>query len=131
VEQLRTSSDGTVQFLPHRLNRQPIIVRGLTADELWSIVILCGLLGLLAGIVCAVLSAQFALVPSTIVLSIGLGIFFGGGFIRRLKRNRPDTYLYRLIQWKVRHHYPTLAGFIGGNDLITRSGYWTTKRSST
>ncbi len=26
--------DGTVTFLPHRLNRQPVVVRGLAADEL-------------------------------------------------------------------------------------------------
>jgi len=25
--------DGTVTFLPHRLNRQPVVVRGLTADD--------------------------------------------------------------------------------------------------
>lgn len=26
----------TLTFLPHRLNRQPVVVRGLTADELWT-----------------------------------------------------------------------------------------------
>ena len=35
-------ADGTVMFLPHRLNRHPVVVRGLTADELW---ICCGLSG--------------------------------------------------------------------------------------
>ena len=35
-------ADGTVAFLPHRLNRHPVVVRGLTADELW---ICCGLSG--------------------------------------------------------------------------------------
>ena len=29
------SRDGLVTFLPHRLNRHPVVVRGLTADELW------------------------------------------------------------------------------------------------
>ena len=38
--------DGTVTFLPHRLNRQPVIVRGLTADELWITVGLSGTGGL-------------------------------------------------------------------------------------
>lgn len=27
--------DGTLRFLPNRLNRQPVIVLGLTADEMW------------------------------------------------------------------------------------------------
>ncbi|HBP2580572.1 TPA: DUF3487 family protein, partial [Pseudomonas aeruginosa] len=30
-----TPQDTLVSFLPHRLNRQPVVVRGLTADELW------------------------------------------------------------------------------------------------
>ena len=30
-----TPRDTLVTFLPHRLNRQPVVVRGLTADELW------------------------------------------------------------------------------------------------
>jgi conjugative transfer region protein (TIGR03750 family) len=43
-------SDGTVTFLPHRLNRQPVIVRGLTADELWITVGLSGLAGFILGV---------------------------------------------------------------------------------
>lgn len=38
--------DGTVTFLPHRLNRQPVVVRGLTADELWVCVGLSATVGL-------------------------------------------------------------------------------------
>ncbi|MCR3861671.1 TIGR03750 family conjugal transfer protein, partial [Pseudomonas aeruginosa] len=34
-EQQHVRADGTVTFLPHRLNRHPVVVRGLTADELW------------------------------------------------------------------------------------------------
>ena len=41
-EQQHVRADGTVTFLPHRLNRHPVVVRGLTADELW---ICCGLSG--------------------------------------------------------------------------------------
>ncbi|RUS67413.1 hypothetical protein CUZ56_01358 [Saezia sanguinis] len=129
MKQLKISQDGTVQFLPHRLNRQPIIVRGLTANELWFIVAVAGIAGVLAGIPIAIALTQFALLPSTVLIFIALGVFVGGGFIRRLKRNRPETYLYRLIQWHTRLKYPVVAGFIGGNALIIRSGYWTTKRS--
>jgi hypothetical protein len=35
VTSAEVSRDGLVSFLPHRLNRQPVVVRGLTADELW------------------------------------------------------------------------------------------------
>ena len=27
--------DGTLSFLPTRLNRQPVVIGGLTADEMW------------------------------------------------------------------------------------------------
>nr|WP_129543260.1 DUF3487 family protein [Serratia sp. 1D1416] len=61
--------DGTVAFLPHRLNRHPVVVRGLTADELW---------------VCAGLSGAAG-----------------------------------------------LPQFVGGRELVIRSGYWTTRRRIT
>ncbi|WP_349970775.1 DUF3487 family protein [Pseudomonas caspiana] len=38
--------DGTLHFLPNRLNRQPVIVLGMTADELWLSVGLSALVGL-------------------------------------------------------------------------------------
>uniref|UniRef100_UPI00397B3FB3 DUF3487 family protein n=1 Tax=Citrobacter braakii TaxID=57706 RepID=UPI00397B3FB3 len=41
--------DGTVAFLPHRLNRHPVVVRGLTADELWVCAGLSGAAGLSVG----------------------------------------------------------------------------------
>ena len=42
--------DQTLTFLPHRLNRQPVVVRGLTADELWACTGLSAVLGLLMGL---------------------------------------------------------------------------------
>ena len=48
-EQQHVRADGTVTFLPHRLNRHPVVVRGLTADELWICCGLSGAAGLLVG----------------------------------------------------------------------------------
>lgn len=42
-------ADGTVTFLPHRLNRHTVVVRGLTADELWIFHGLSSGAGLLVG----------------------------------------------------------------------------------
>lgn len=120
--------DGTVTFLPHRLNRQPVIVRGMTADELWMTVGLSATLGLLAGIPLAWLTRSLAVAPTLVVVGIATGIFAGGGFLRRRKRGRPDTWLYRQIQWQVRCHAPTFARFVGGDGLIVRSGSWSTRR---
>jgi conjugative transfer region protein (TIGR03750 family) len=121
---------GTVTFLPHRLNRQPVIVRGLTADELWITVGLSATGGLVLGVPLAWLTRSIAMAPTMIVVGIAAGVFFGGGMLRRRKRGRPDTWIYRQIQWWIRRHYPGLSRYLGGSDLITRSGFWTTRRGN-
>jgi len=121
--------DGTVNFLPHRLNRQPVVVRGLTADELWITSAMTGIAGLVAGIPLAILTGQIGMAPTAILIFIALGIFVGGGFLRRKKRGRPETWLYRQIQWQIRVRYPALSDLLGGSHLIVRSGCWTTRRT--
>jgi len=120
----------TVTFLPHRLNRQPVVVRGLTADELWICVGLCGSAGLLLGLVLAWVAATIALMPTVVVITVALGVFIGGNRLRRHKRGRPDTWLYRQLQWRMALRYPGFASLVGSADLVTRSGYWTTRRGS-
>lgn len=120
--------DATVNFLPNRLNRQPVVVRGLTADELWLTVGVTGVLGIIIGIAVAMFTGQIGFAPTSVLISIAVGIFVGGGFLRRKKRGRPDTWLYRQIQWNITCNYPTLGGLLGGNSLINRSGWWEIKR---
>jgi conjugative transfer region protein (TIGR03750 family) len=125
---LGTRGDTTVAFLPHRLNRQPVIVRGLTADELWVTVSLSAAGGLALGIAFATLTQRIAMVPTVIVVSVAVGVFAGGTVLRSQKRGRPETWLYRQMQWWVARRLPVLAGYLGARDLITRSGPWTTHR---
>lgn len=122
--------DGTVTFLPHRLNRHPVVVRGLTADELWLCCGLSGTAGLLIGAPLSWLFSTIALAPTCIILGIAFGIFIGGGILRRQKRGRPDTWLYRELQWQLANRYPLAAGWVGGHLLITRSGYWSNRRNA-
>lgn len=125
-----TRRDGTVTFLPHRLNRQPVIVRGLTASELWIAVFASGAASLLLGIVFSAVTGSVALAPTVMIAGVALGIFFGGGLLRRSKRGRPDTWLYRHLQWRICQRVPVLATYLGGLDLIARSGRWTTRRTT-
>ncbi|HEV2680787.1 MAG TPA: TIGR03750 family conjugal transfer protein [Rhodanobacter sp.] len=120
--------DGTVTFLPHRLNRQPVIVRGMTADELWMTVGLSAALSLIAGIPLAWLARSLAVAPTLVVVGIAAGLFLGGSVLRRRKRGRPDTWLYRQIQWQLRCRLPSFARLLGGQDLIVRAGRWSTRR---
>lgn len=122
-------ADGTVAFLPHRLNRHPVVVRGLTADELWVCAGVSAAGGLTVGLPLAFILSTIAIAPTVIVLSIAAGVFAGGGMLRRQKRGRPDTWLYRQLQWWIARRHPSLAAFVGAGALVTRSGYWTTRRS--
>ncbi|MFW7269228.1 TIGR03750 family conjugal transfer protein [Gluconacetobacter sp. Hr-1-5] len=120
--------NGLVTFLPHRLNRQPVVVRGLTADELWICAGLSGVAGLLLGIPLAGVTHSIAMIPTMAVLGITAGIFAGGGFLRRQKRGRPDTWLHRQIQWWLAVRHPSLGAVLGTRALITRTGSWSTRR---
>ncbi|WP_426139216.1 TIGR03750 family conjugal transfer protein [Pseudomonas sp. DWP3-1-2] len=120
--------DGTLRFLPNRLNRQPVIVLGMTADELWLSVGLSALVGLVIGIVLAIVTKSIAMTPTTMVAAVASGIFFGGKFLRRLKRGKPQTWLYREMRWQISTRWPALKAWAGGADLLTRSGVWSTRR---
>ena len=123
-----TQRDGTVGFLPHRLNRQPVVVRGLTADELWISAGLSAAVGLVLSLPLVWLTGAIGVLPTVIVASVAAGVFVGGGILRRRKRGRPDTWLYRHLQWRIASRSTMLAPYVGGASLITRSGRWTTRR---
>ena len=125
-----TARDALVTFLPHRLNRQPVVVRGLTADELWICAGLSAAAGLVLGVPLAWLTRSIAMVPTLIVAGIALGVFVGGGFLRSQKRGRPDTWRYRQLQWRLTLRYPVLAAHLGGCRLVTRTGCWSTRRTA-
>jgi conjugative transfer region protein (TIGR03750 family) len=130
ASEIDTLRDGTVAFLPHRLNRQPVIVRGLTADELWITVGLSAIAGIVLGIPLAWLTRSIAMAPTTVMVCIATGIFAGGTLLRRQKRGRPDTWLYRQWQWWLHGHAPFMTRWIGARSLIVRTGAWTVRRTT-
>jgi len=82
------------------------------------------------GLPLAWLLSTIALIPTFIVLGIVGGIFVGGGMLRRQKRGRPDTWLYRQLQWVMATRYPLLSGWVGGHGLIARAGFWSCRRQT-
>src|SRR5690606_30075144 len=119
-----TPRDMLVTFLPHRLNRQPVVVRGLTADELWSCAGLSAAAGFALGLPLAWLTHRIPMVPTLMVGGRPLGVVGRGGRLRAQKRGRPDPWLYRQLQWRLALRHPALAALLGGQRLITRAGYW-------
>lgn len=64
-------ADGTLIFLPERLNRDPAVLRGLTNDEMW----LAGfgaVLGILLGVPLAIATASIAVAPTSMIAGMAL-----------------------------------------------------------
>jgi integrating conjugative element protein (TIGR03746 family)/conjugative transfer region protein (TIGR03750 family) len=121
-EQQHVRADGTVTFLPHRLNRHPVVVRGLTADELWICCGLSGAAGLLVGAPLSWVFRTIALAPTFVVLGVAFG---------RVHRRRhpapPQAWASRHLAvpaTAVAHrHAPSADGGLGGRpcaDLALR-----------
>lgn len=117
--------DGTLVFLPGRLNSQPVIMGGLTADEMWTTLVLSIAAGLVVGIPAALLTQIWALIIAGAMLSAVLGLAIGSRVLRRMKRGRPDTWIYRQMQLALARHIPVWSNA----RLITRAGAWTCHRS--
>lgn len=116
--------DGSLDFLPHNLNRQPVVMGGLTADEMWGTVAACGGFGLVVGIPVAFLFSNPALVIACALVGGALGLSVASRILRKMKRGRPDTWFYRQLQFVMAQHLPYL-----GASLVTREGAWTCRRT--
>lgn len=117
--------DGTLVFLPGRLNSQPVIMGGLTADEMWTTLVLSIAAGLVVGIPAALLTQIWALIIAGAMLGAVLGLGIASRVLRRMKRGRPDTWVYRQMQLALARHIPVWSNA----RLITRTGAWTCHRS--
>lgn len=117
--------DGTLSFLPVRLNNQPVILGGLTTDEMWSTVLLSSAIGFVIGITAAILTYIWALIIAGALVGGVLGLTVASRLLRRLKRGRPETWLHRQIQLTVAIHLPTW----NSAHLIIRSGAWNCYRT--
>ena len=113
----------TIEFLPDRLNREPVVFRGMTTTELF-IALLSGLLaGLLCGVFPAVIFSIWALIPTGALAGAALSVMAGGKYLARIKRGKPDTWLYQSLEARLAR-----SGF-GNPRLVQRSAIWTIRRS--
>ena len=117
-------ADGTLVFLPERLNRDPAVLRGLTNDEMWVVLGVGALIGLVLGAPLAIAAASIAVVPTGMIAGMTVVLFAGGTLMRRAKRARPETWLYRKLEWILASRWR-----LGRGSLILHSGAWTIRRS--
>ncbi|MFC1040792.1 TIGR03750 family conjugal transfer protein [Pasteurella multocida] len=91
----------TITFLPDRLNRRPTVYRGMTASELIIVMISGLLIGICIGLIVMLLFGfAWPVIPSVMFLVTAFFIRFGGSYISRLKRGKPDSWLERYIEFK-------------------------------
>ncbi|GAB5337082.1 TIGR03750 family conjugal transfer protein [Pseudomonas fluorescens] len=123
-ETIERVADGTLVFLPERLNRDPAVLRGLTSDEMWVALGVGVLVGLLLGVPLSITTASIAVAPTSMIAGMALVLFAGGTLLRRAKRARPETWLYRKLEWILASRWR-----LGRGSLILHSGAWTVRRS--
>lgn len=113
----------TIPFLPERLNREPAVFRGLTVSEL-LIALLAGLAaGAVAGTILSILWRNWSLIPGSALPGAALAILCGGRWLARLKRGRPESWLYRALELKLAR-----IG-IGTQRFVLHDGVWAIRRS--
>lgn len=104
----------TIEFMPDRLNAEPVVFRGFTTSELG----ITTLLSVLGGLIIAIPIIPFlgwVALPTVSLLMPLITIILGGRLLARFKRGKPENYLYRSIEW-----FLSSCG-VGSNRLICRS----------
>ncbi|MGQ9444980.1 TIGR03750 family conjugal transfer protein [[Pasteurella] aerogenes] len=110
----------SISFIPERLNRQPTVYRGLTFSELLIVISGGAMIGALVGILIMLFFGADWYVIFMGMLAFGwLSLRFGGFYISRLKRGKPDTWLERYVEFKR-----------SPSKFITQNTYWSIKRTS-
>ncbi|MGQ7245540.1 TIGR03750 family conjugal transfer protein [Salinicola sp. V024] len=107
----------SIDFLPKRINDAPVVFRGMTLREVCIMAVTGFVSGMLPGIVLAILFGMPAMAPTVAVAVMALALVAGGTVMRRLRRGRPPSLLYRQIMYRL-----AVYGInTGGETLITRS----------
>lgn len=122
----------TIDFLPERLNRPPVVFRGLTTGELFLAFSVGSMCGLIAGIPLAFTVRLFAIAPSLFLVGGFMTVFFSGSWLAKLKRGRAQMWFYRAIQSQLSlSPFASLFEGLGLADrgLILKASYWSVRRS--
>lgn len=104
----------TIEFMPDRLNAEPVVFRGFTTPELG----ITALLSVLGGLIIAIPIIPFLgwiALPTVSLLMPLITIILGGRLLACFKRGKPENYLYRRIEWFLSSYG------VGSSRLICRS----------
>ncbi|EMP6396080.1 TIGR03750 family conjugal transfer protein [Pluralibacter gergoviae] len=112
----------TIRFLPDRLNAEPVVFRGFTTPEMGLAASMGVGLGLLVSLP-FVLLAGWVVIPTGMLIMPLLVIWFGGNRLTRLKRGKPENYIWQRLEHRKRR-----MGW-GNLTLIIDQQSWSLRRS--
>lgn len=113
--------DDQITMLPDRLNRIPVVFKGMSINELLLLAGIGCIIGLGLGLVLFILTRQWVLIPSMMVFIPLPTIFIGGNRIARLKRGKPDTWFARSINlWMAKQGFNSHKLIFNDDPFIVR-----------
>ncbi|MCS2611043.1 TIGR03750 family conjugal transfer protein [Halomonas dongshanensis] len=116
----------SIDFLPKRINDAPVVFRGMTLREVCIMAVMGIVAGMVPGIALAFLLGMPAMAPTIAVAVMAFALVVGGTVMRRLRRGRPPSLLYRQILYRFAVHGIN----VGSEVLITRSSTYRVGRES-
>lgn len=112
----------TIRFLPGRLNAEPTVFRGFTTPELG----LAALTGFFTGLLWSLPFVPvfgWVIIPTGALLTPLVLVWTGGAWISRLKRGKPDNWLWQRLEEK------KAALGVGRSGLIREAQGWSLRRT--
>ncbi|MDC9612914.1 TIGR03750 family conjugal transfer protein [Xenorhabdus khoisanae] len=112
----------TIQFMPDRLNAEPTVFRGFTTPELGLVM----LFGSTVGLVVSLFFIPFigwVVIPTFVLVTPLLIVFFGGKYVLKIKRGKPGNYIYCSLALRKRKWG------IGDPTLIIYDQSWSLRRT--
>lgn len=110
----------SIDFIPKRLNDPPVVFRGMTMREVMMMAIAGLVVMLPPGVILAIVFGMPAMAPTVVIVGMALALAMGGTIMRRLRRGRPPSLLYRQVAYKLASHGIS----VGSEHLITRSSVY-------
>ena len=91
-----------INWTPDRLNRQPTVYRGMTFVELLIVILIGAAIGAVVGlIVMIIVNLGWYSIPAGMLVFGVLSVRFGGIYISRLKRGKPETWFEQYIEFRL------------------------------
>ncbi len=121
----------TIEFLPERLNRPPVVVRGLTTGAVFLAFAGGAAIGLAAGIPIAISVSLWAAAPTTLLVGGFLAVFHAGRWLANKKRGRAQMWFYRAVQMRLSlSQFASLFAAFGLADrsLVLKASHWSVRR---